>query len=345
MKYFKESQLCIRNKDNSITCLACQRKCNIPDRQKGFCKVRINIDGKLYAPYGYFSSINIDPIEKKPLYHFMPGSYTLSFGMFGCNFRCLYCQNYEISQADDSFDFYLKGMREYSVNDFYEIMKKNNINIAVSTYNEPVVSIEWAYDIFSYIKNKNTDIKTGFVSNGYLSQESLNFIKPVIDFIKIDLKVFEANKFKKLTYADFDKFIESVRYISKSSLHIEFVNLVVEGFNDDIKDFDNMIEFILSISPDIPVHLTAFHPDYRMTDRKKTSPCVIENLISRALEKGLRYVYGGNYLTARKDTLCYACQNLIVRRGYMSCEFKDINVRDGKGFCPECGSEIYGVWV
>lgn len=342
MKYFKESNLFI-NKGEYINCIACQRKCLIPINSKGFCGVRLNIGGKLFVPYGYVSSLNKDPIEKKPLYHFLPGSMTLSFGMLGCNFKCLYCQNWEISQIND-IEVNNSFLRSITVEDFYDLMKLNKIHIAVSTYNEPTVSIEWAYAIFSYLKNRDAKIKTGFVSNGYISNEAFDFILPVLDFIKIDIKSFEPQKFKRLTSADLNNLIQSIKYIASKKIHIEFVNLVVEGFNDDISEFSNMIDFILTISPYIPLHLTAFHPDYKMMARKRTSPSTIEKMIKFAISKGLKFVYGGNYLTNYSDTLCPYCKRKIIRRGYMSLESNEILIKNFKGLCPYCENEIYGIW-
>ncbi len=346
MRYFKISELCVKEKDLSVRCLACQRMCVIANGGKGFCKVRVNKDGNLLVPYGYFSSLHIDPIEKKPLYHFLAGSYTLSFGMFGCNLRCLYCQNWEISQIDGFKG--LDNISEYIIEanpcDVYNIMKEKDLRIIVSTYNEPTVSIEWAYDIFSYAKRIDKGIKTGFVTNGYLSCEAVDYILPYIDFIRIDIKAFDREKFNRLTSADFNKYISSVKYIASKNLHIEFVNLVVEGFNDGLDEFNDMIDFISSISKDIPLHLTAFHPDYKMTDRKRTQPSTIENLISFAKGKGLRYVYGGNYMSSSTDTICPSCSFVVVKRGYMNTEFKDIRVNNGEGFCPKCGQKIYGFW-
>ncbi len=346
MKYFKSSPLAIKQEKNSVRCFACQRMCVIVDGKSGFCGVRINRDGKLLVPYGYFSSLNIDPIEKKPLYHFLPGSDSLSFGMYGCNFRCSYCQNWEISQVYglNELDYTSRYMISVELEKLYHIMEEKNLSIIVSTYNEPAVSIEWAYEIFSYVKKKNNKIKTGFVTNGYLSKEAVDYILPYIDFFRIDIKVFERERFKKLTSSEFDKYISAVRYITSKNIHIEFVNLVVEGFNDDMNEFNNMIDFISSISSDIPLHLTAFHPDYKMLDKKKTSPHIINQMIDYAVKRNLKYVYGGNYLTPYSDTLCPECKRILVKRGYMEVLSINIKVDNNKGFCPWCNHSIYGVW-
>lgn len=345
MKFFKETEL-FKKENNIVRCLACRRRCGISEGRKGFCGVRINESGRLLVPYGYFSSFNIDPIEKKPVYHFLPGSYTVSFGMFGCNFRCLYCQNWEISQVEEFRN--ISDISRYVIKstpkEVFDILNGKGIKIIVSTYNEPAVSIEWAYDIFSYAKKMDKSIKTGFVTNGYLSEEAVEYILPYIDFIRIDMKVFEEEKFRKLTSAEFDKYISSVKYIASKNIHIEFVNLVVEGFNDDIEEFNNMIDFIVSISCDIPLHLTAFHPDYKMTDRKRTSGDKINRMIEHAKKRGLRYVYGGNYMTPYSDTLCPKCGRVLVKRGYMETLDVDMDVEDKIGRCPSCRTFIYGVW-
>ncbi|MEF3279728.1 MAG: AmmeMemoRadiSam system radical SAM enzyme [Elusimicrobiota bacterium] len=331
------------NKGDKIKCLACRHGCIIDKGKTGFCGVRVNDGGVGVVPYGYVSSLNIDPIEKKPLYHFLPGHFTLSFGMLGCNFRCLYCQNYEISQILNLKEkiIYIK---EISPPDFLNILSSNNLDIIVSTYNEPTITVEWAKDIFELAKKKNPKIKTGFVSNGYITKQAFDYIKNFLDFIKIDFKSFNKEKFNHLCGANLDFLIDSIEMICKNKIHVEFVTLIVEGFNDSIDEIEKMADFIKKLSPDIPWHLTKFHPDYKMNEIKETNPVLIEKLIEKAKEKGLNYVYGGNYNTKNSSTFCPKCKAILIKRGYMSLIENNLFIKDGKGFCPECGFEIYGVW-
>lgn len=335
-----KSKLYAKSENDSVTCLACRRKCKISEGGSGFCKVRFNKKGFLMVPYGYVSALNIDPIEKKPVYHFMPGSDTLSFGMFGCNFRCDYCQNYEISQIFLDENIKNISFRNISLDEIVSIAEENDIKIIVSTYNEPTVSIEWAAEIFKKAKNKIKSAKTGFVSNGYLSDESLDYIFGCVDFIRADLKSFNYEKFKKLTKADLKDLIVSIEKIYKKGFHLEIVTLIVEGFNDTKQELKEIAFFIKSLSSDIPWHITRAHPDYKMSDINPPAVPKMEDLIAYARSLGLNYVYGGNYDTSYKDTLCPKCGKKIFEREYMRLKYYGIK----NGLCPKCGQKIYGVY-
>jgi pyruvate formate lyase activating enzyme len=335
--FYKKSEL-FKKEGKGIRCLACNFKCLIPDNSYGRCRVRYNKNGELFVPFNYLSSVGLDPIEKKPVYHFLPGSLTFSFGMYGCNFRCKCCQNWEISQEI--------GQKYLITSD--EIIKKaidNNINVFVSTYNEPTITVEWALEIFSKAKENIKDSKTGFVSNGYISKESLDYLDRKIDFIRVDLKSFNKEKYRELTGgADLDKLLSSIEEIYKRSIHLELVTLVIEDFNDSDDEIKSMAYYIKSLSPSIPWHLTRFHPAYKMTENKQTSTTKIERLIDIAKQVGVFYVYGGNYITKNLNTYCPSCRKLIIERSYMSLERNYLSIKNGKGFCPWCGFEIYGVF-
>lgn len=335
-----KSELYVKSENDSVICLACRRKCKISEGNSGFCKVRLNKKGSLMVPYGYVSALNIDPIEKKPVYHFMPGSDTLSFGMLGCNFRCDYCQNYEISQIFSDDNIKKISFRNISSDQIVGIAEENDIKIIVSTYNEPTISIEWAAEIFKKAKNRIKSAKTGFVSNGYLSDESLDYISGCVDFIRADLKSFNSERFKKLTKADLKELIVSIEKIYKKGFHLEIVTLIVEGFNDTKQELKEMAFFVKSLSSDIPWHITRSHPDYKMSDINTPEAKKMEDLISYVRSLGLNYVYGGNYDTSYKDTLCPKCGEKIFERGYMSLKYYGIK----KGLCPKCGGKIYGVY-
>jgi len=335
--FYKKSEL-FKKERKGIRCLACNFNCLIPQEKHGRCMVRYNKGGELFVPYNYVSSYGLDPVEKKPVYHFLPGSFTFSFGMYGCNFRCECCQNWEISQN-------LGDLYKISSDEIIQIASQNDIRVFVSTYNEPTITVEWAFEIFDKAKRKIKDAKTGFVSNGYLSKECLNFIKEKIDFIRVDLKSFDKERYKKLTGgAELDKLLLSIEEIYRSSIHIELVTLVIDDFNDSEDEIKKMAYYIKSLSPSIPWHLTRFHPAYKMIDRKATDVDKIERLIEVAKNCGIFYVYGGNYLTENLNTVCPGCGKVLIERDYMSLRKSNISAKDGKGYCPYCGFEIYGVF-
>lgn len=341
--FLKEAHL-YESKPDGVKCLACLNYCFIKDGGKGKCLVRVNKENILYTPYGYVTALNIDPIEKKPLYHFMPGSKTLSFGMAGCNFKCDYCQNWNISQFVRDKNAYSDFMR-ISPENILKILETENLNILVSTYNEPVITCEWAEEIFSLAKKKNSKIRTGFVSNGYISKESLDFLRGKIDFIKVDIKSFNSEKYRNLTGADLKKLLKAIEEIYHYNIHLEIVLLLIKDFNDSPDELRDIARFLFGISPDIPVHITAFHPDYKMRDKRRTEIEDIKKAVEIMKSSGLRFVYGGNIFSDELSrTYCPSCNAVLVERSYMATERINIKVENGKGFCPVCGYRIYGVF-
>jgi len=342
-KYLKKSRL-YKLKKNGIICLACRNYCYIPEGKSGKCLVRINKNNELYVPYGYVTALNIDPIEKKPLYHFLPGEKTLSFGMAGCNFKCDYCQNWEISQfLRDPLAY--SNFIEISSEDIVNFLFEKKLKILVSTYNEPTITSEWSYEIFSLAKEKNSDIKTGFVSNGYISPENLYFLKDKIDFIKVDLKSFNKENYNRLTGANLKYLLESIELIYKNEIHIELLLLLVKDFNDSEKELEALFEFVKNISHDIPLHITAFHPDYNMQDIENTDISDIKRAINIAKNKGLKFVYGGNIISNDfSNTYCSSCGKIIIERSFMSTKINRIKKDKYNGFCPHCNYKIYGIF-
>ncbi len=337
-KFLEKGTLFEKLSKNEVRCVACQRCCIISEGKNGFCRVRYNIGGELYVPFNYVSALAIDPIEKKPVYHFLPGSLTLSFSTIGCNFKCLYCQNYDISQIFEKNAFYLKPVTSDEVVD---VGFENNVNVFVATYNEPTVFLEWGCEVFEKAKRKSSNIKTGIVTNGYLSRNAIEYMKGKVDFVRIDFKSFDREKYRKLTSANLDLFIKSVEMIFKEKFHIEFVTLIVEGFNDEYDEIKNMAEFIKTFSLDIPWHLTRFHPDYKMMNKKATDVEKIERLISFVRNLGIEYVYGGNYITDNLNTYCPSCKKLLIRRDYM----RTVENRITNGKCPYCDYIVYGQFL
>ena len=324
---------------NRVECFACGHRCPIPAGFAGVCKVRFNRGGKLYAPDGYVNAVHCDPIEKKPFFHALPGSQALSFGMLGCDLHCGYCQNWLSSQA----------VRDYrSPLDFRLATPSELVNLAlaqgaeaiVSTYNEPLITAEWAVRIFR--EAKTAGLTTGFVSNGNATPEVLEYIRPWVDLYKVDLKSFDDRHYHELG-GRLGPILDSIRRIFEMGFWLEVVTLIVPGFNDSDQELQKIAEYLAGISPNIPWHVTAFHKDYKMTDPEDTPPATLIRAAGIGRAAGLRYVYAGNLpgRTANlEDTHCPSCAaTLIHRRG-----FQVLHNRLSRGACPECGTAIPGVW-
>jgi len=342
LKYSSKTPLC-RKEAGATVCLACRHYCRIPEGGSGRCLMRFNEGGELYAPRGYVSSLNADPIEKKPLFHFLPGSGTLSFGMLGCNFKCSYCQNWEISQTLKDPAAPARA-QEIKAETLVSRALEEGLKILVSTYNEPGITPEWAKEIFFLARKRDPSFRTGFVSNGYLSPENVEFMGGDVDFIKIDLKSFEPEKFLRLTGGKLRGVLDSIKYVFSKGIHLELVTLLVPGFNDGEKELAGTAAFIKEVSPEIPWHITAYHPDYRMLEGKAAKREDIEKAVTAGRKAGLNYVYGGNVHSETLDTFCPACGDLLVKRGYMSVGEIRLRAENSEGYCPSCGKKIYGVY-
>ncbi len=317
-------------------CLACAHRCLTAPGGAGLCGVRFNDGGKLKAPWGYVSGTAADPVEKKPFFHALPGSRTLSFGMFGCNFCCAFCQNWEISVIKRAAA--LRPLKT-SPEEFAGEALCAGAKIAVSTYNEPLITAEWAAAVFAAAKKKG--LRTAFVSNGYATPEAAAFLRPALDLWKVDLKSFNAENLRKVCGADLAKVLKGIEIIKSSGFWTEAVTLLVPGFNDSDAEIGEMAAFLSGLSQDIPWHLTAFHPDHLMTDRIATPPKTLYRAREIALRKGLRYVYCGNIAGSRfQNTACPACGREVVEREGFSVT---ANLLGSGGTCP-CGEKIPGVW-
>ncbi len=325
---------------NRVECFACGHRCPISPGFAGVCKVRFNRDGKLYAPYGYVNSAHCDPIEKKPFFHAFPGASAFSFGMLGCDLHCAYCQNWVSSQA-------LRDPR--SALDFTSVTPKRLVELAqrqgaecmVSTYNEPLITAEWAVEVFR--EAKAAGLATGFVSNGNATPEVLEFLRPWVDLYKVDLKSFDDRRYRELG-GRIGPILDSIRRIHEMGFWMEVVTLVIPGFNDSDAELRQIAEFLAGVSPDIPWHVTAFHRDYNMQGPENTPPETLVRAAGIGRSAGLNYVYAGNLpgRTAKlENTYCPGCGALLVeRRGFRI----HINRLSGNGACHQCGRAIAGVW-
>jgi pyruvate formate lyase activating enzyme len=336
----KPAELWRRLEGNRVECFACGHRCPIPAGFAGVCKVRFNRGGILYAPSGYVNAIFADPIEKKPFFHASPGARALSFGMLGCDLHCGYCQNWVSSQALRDFRSTL-DFQSLQPADLVAMARRQGARALISTYNEPLITAEWAVQVFRQAKAAN--LTTGFVSNGNATPEVLDFIRPWVDLYKVDLKSFNDRRYHELG-GRLAPILDSIGRIHQMGLWLEVVTLVIPGFNDSDEELTGIAEFLAGISKDIPWHVTAFHPDYKMTGPPPTPPETLFRAAAIGADAGLRYVYAGNLpgLTGNlEDTRCPSChETLIARRGFHVLS----NRLTADGACPGCGTRIPGRW-
>jgi len=322
-----------------LRCQACANRCQIPEGKTGICRVRFNRGGRLWVPAGYVAGLNIDPIEKKPFFHVLPGSDALSFGMLGCNFHCSFCQNWVSSQALRE-DRAMALPDQVSAEQMLDLAVKRRVPIMVSTYNEPLITADWAVEIFKEARKHG--ILCGFVSNGHATPEVLEFLRPHMDLYKVDLKCYNPENYRQLG-GKLDAVLDSIGLLKQMGFWVEVVTLVVPTFNDSDEELTAIAKFIADVSPDIPWHTTAFHPDYKMTGPPRTPVETLSRAYDIGKASGLKFVYSGNlpgYVEDRENTFCPGCNALLVRR----CGFSVSENRIAEGKCPDCATQIAGVW-
>ncbi len=318
--------------DNKIECLLCVHYCKLKEGQVGICGVNKNENQKLVnVVYNHPSAINIDPIEKKPLYHFLPGSSVLSIGTVGCNFKCPFCQNWQISQTDK-----IDKSLEVTPYDMMNIVAKYRCDCVAFTYNEPTIFYPYAKDIGELVKLKGA--KTIFVTNGNESPEIIEDMD-WLDAANIDLKSFNSEYYKKVLKGKLEAVLDTIRLMYEKGIWIEITTLLIEGENDSEEELHKMASFISSISVDIPWHLSAFYPNYKMLDKNSTQITTLQKAYRIAKSYGLRYVYFGNVDMA-DITYCPNCNKELVVRDRFKVLKNDII--DGK--CPNCNTKIAGIW-
>jgi len=335
-----EGELYEKRDGHKVRCYACGHCCPIPDGQVGVCKVRFNRDGKLYVPWGYVGSVQCDPIEKKPFNHAYPGSLAFSFGMLGCDLHCAYCQNWVTSQAIRDPRAVVQPLRVTPEQIVREALDQG-ARVMVSTYNEPLITSEWAVAVFK--EARAAGLKTGFVSNGNGTPQVLEYLRPWVDLYKVDLKSFDDRHYRQLG-GRMQPILETVRRLHEMGFWVEIVTLVIPGFNDSDDELTRLAEFLVNVSPNIPWHVTAFHKDYKMTDPANTSAGTLIRAAEIGQKAGLRYVYAGN-LPGRvgdwENTRCLNCQELLIERyGYLITGYH----LTPTGACPSCGAHVPGRW-
>jgi pyruvate formate lyase activating enzyme len=323
-----------------IRCYACGHCCPISEGQAGVCKVRFNRGGKLYVPWGYVQTVQCDPIEKKPFFHIFPGAVALSFGMLGCDLHCGYCQNWVTSQAIRDSQA-VAPWHQTTPRELARLAFRYGARVMVSTYNEPLITAEWAVEIFREAKAEG--LVTGFVSNGNATPQVLDYIRPWVDLYKVDLKCLDDAHYRQLG-GRMQPILDSLHRIHEMGFWLEVVTLIVPGFNDSDDELQRIAAFLAGISPDIPWHVTAFHPDYKMEGTPATPPATLIRAAAIGRREGLRYIYAGNLpgqVGDLENTRCPQCGRILVERyGYEIVR----NELDGAGNCPSCHAAIPGRW-
>jgi pyruvate formate lyase activating enzyme len=329
--------------DDVLRCTACAHRCKISAGKRGVCQVRFNQDGELRVPWGYVAALQADPIEKKPFSHVFPGATALTFGMLGCDFHCGYCQNWLTSQAlrDPASDIALNLVRQITPADLVRTARRAQAEVIVSSYNEPLITSEWAVAVFK--EAKAAGLRCAFVSNGNATPEALAYLRPYLSAYKVDLKSMQAKNYRSLGGV-LQNVLDTIQKARDLGLWVEVVTLIVPGFNDSNEELFDAARFLRSVSADIPWHVTAFHKDYKMTTPQNTPADTLLRAVELGREAGLHYVYAGNLpgrVEEYENTHCPHCnRTLIRRRGYVITEYR----LTAQGTCPSCGTAIAGLW-
>jgi pyruvate formate lyase activating enzyme len=328
-----EAQLYTRNPDGTTDCRLCNHRCHIADSRVGKCGVRQNREGTLYSlSYGRVSAENVDPIEKKPLNHFLPGTLCYSLGSVGCNFTCEHCQNWQISRAGDS----IGTLPELAPEDAVRRAVASGCASVSWTYNEPTMTYEYTMDMGRLARKAG--LGTVYVTNGFMTEEAVESLASMLMAFRVDLKSFDDSFYRKVCGARLGPVLASTKRAREVGMHVETVTLVIPGLNDSPEETDGLVRWVVeNLGPDTPMHFTRFHPDYRMRDRPATPIATLERIYERAKELGLRYPYLGNVGGHRyENTWCPVCGNLLIERSMMQGRIRGLD----DGHCRRCGEAI-----
>jgi len=322
-----------------VQCNLCCHRCLISPEKRGICAVRENREGTLYSlVYDKVIARNIDPIEKKPLFHFQPGSTSYSIATPGCNFRCMHCQNADISQLPRDRSGLILGEDVTPASMVASARAHHCLSISY-TYTEPTIYFELALDTARLATEAG--LKNVFVTNGYITPEALQVIRPYLHAANIDLKGFRDDFYRKVCGARLQPVLDAIKLYKEYGIWIEITTLVIPGHNDSDEELTGIARFIRSIDEDIPWHVTRFHPTYKLTDQPRTPLETLKRARKIGLDAGLRYVYEGNIPGEGEDTVCWSCKRTLVER--VGFAVKTISIRNGT--CPHCGAVIDGVWI
>lgn len=326
--------------DNALRCVACGHRCLIRDGRRGICKVRFNRGGRLLVPRGYVAALQCDPVEKKPFFHVLPGADALTFGMLGCDFHCGYCQNWLTSQSlrDERASTEAEAITAESL---VTLAERQDARLVVSSYNEPLITAEWAMEVFQPARARG--FVTGFVSNGNATAEALDFIRPLTDCYKIDLKTMNDRHYRQLGGV-LAHVLDAIALVHQRGIWLEVLTLVVPGFSDDPAELRQAARYIAGIDRNIPWHVTAFHEDYKFWGMGNTTAEVLIRACEIGAEEGLNFVYAGNVPGRAgrwEHTWCPGCGSLLIERlGYHILR----NRIGTTGACPDCEARIPGVF-
>jgi pyruvate formate lyase activating enzyme len=322
---------------NRVRCNLCHHRCVIQPGKRGICGVRENRAGVLYSlVYGKATAQCMDPIEKKPLYHFLPGTDTLSIATRGCNFKCLHCQNCHLSQISSSETFSNDGL--ISPDSVVNSAKKFRCRSISYTYTEPTIFFEYAYDTARIAARSG--LKNVLVTNGYITAEALHHLAPYIDAANIDLKFFCDDIYRKICGARLQPVLDTIELYRELGIWIEITTLIIPSYNDSEDQLRGIAGFIAGLNPHMPWHISAFYPTYKLNNVPPTPPSALEKAEEIGLAQGLKYVYTGN-LNTRTNTLCPECRTVLIGRGHSGVISNQLD----RGRCPECDTNIAGVWM
>lgn len=325
--------------EKTVQCNLCPHNCIISLDKFGLCGVRKNIEGKLYTlVYNKPVALHVDPIEKKPLYHFFPGSLSFSLATLGCNFKCVFCQNWEISQERPEFigkDVY--DRIDIPKEKIVQEAKKNKCKSISYTYTEPTVFFEYAYDICRL--SKEAGLYNNFVTNGYINPEPLKMVAPYLDAANVDLKSFSEDFYIKICKGRLQPVLDTIKLMKELGIWVEITTLLIPGLNDSSEEIRNIAEFIYRIDKDTPWHISKFHPDYKLLDKEDTPIEKLREAYKIGKDVGLRFIYLGNVWEGN-DTYCFKCGKLLIKREYLWA--KDIHIKNNR--CPYCNTEIPGIF-
>lgn len=325
---------------DKVRCVACAHRCLIRPGQRGACKVRFHGEEGLRVPYGYVAGLAVDPVEKKPFYHALPGSDVMTFGMLGCDLHCDYCQNWVTSQALRDREARAQTQAA-SPEQIVGAAVRSGTRMVVSSYNEPLITAEWAAAVFDVAVEAR--LPCAIVSNGNATPEVLDYLQPRLAAVKIDLKTFDAARYRTLG-GNLKATCRSIEAVHQRGLWLEVVTLLVPGFNDDPAELREMTRFLAGVNPLIPWHVTAFHPSYRRTTPRRTSVAELVRAAEIGVEAGLKFVYAGNVhgrVGEWENTRCPDCGATVIRRtGFHVTENRLLS----RGVCPECRCVLPGLW-
>jgi pyruvate formate lyase activating enzyme len=334
-------ELIRRKEDGAVQCFACGHRCLVKPGRDGVCRVRFNDNGTLLVPFGYVGPLALDPIEKKPFFHVLPASAALTFGMLGCDYHCGYCQNWVTSQMLRDADA-VESPRPTTAMQLVDIAVQRGAPVLASSYNEPLITSEWAVAVFKEAVGRG--LRCAYISNGNGTPEVLDFIRPYVSAYKVDLKSFDDHHYRQLGGV-LENVINTIRMLKERDFWVEIVTLLIPGFNDNADELKRMADFLAGVDPLMPWHVTAFHPDYKMTEGYRRTTA--EELLAGAevgRSAGLQYIYPGNLSGQVGDwenTRCHHCRTTVIRRtGFRVTE----NRISRNGTCPSCHKALPGIW-